>query len=130
DALNLNPFRAYHQIKITVLNPYGDEESITIVVYTSIFGLILTISIISIVSVAALVVVGIFINKRYLGLSKFQRRIRTIRRRLEKQKFDKINEPSRDGIIKNLLDERYSGSKTLFNGKIRSFNFNLKKKGR
>jgi hypothetical protein len=133
DALNLNPFRAYHQIKITVLNPYGDEESITIVVYTSIFGIfgtILTISIISIVSVAALVIVGIFINKRYLGLSKFQRKIRTVKRRLEKQKFDKINEPSRAGIIKNLLNEKYSGSKTLFNGKIKNFNFNLKRKGR
>jgi hypothetical protein len=130
DALNLNTFRAYHQITITVSNPYGEEESITIVVYTSIFGTILTISIISIVSVAALVIVGIFINKRYLGLSKFQRKIRTVKRRLEKQKFDKINEPSRAGIIKNLLNEKYSGSKTLFNGKIKIFNFNLKRKGR
>jgi len=113
NALDLNPLKPYHQITITVLNPYGEHESITIIVYTSLFEVILTIALISIVSVAGLVALGIFISKRYLGLSKFQRRIRTVKRRLKREKFEKIKEPSRENIIKNLLEDRYSGPKKI-----------------
>ncbi|MHA2031140.1 MAG: hypothetical protein ACW99Q_17305, partial [Candidatus Kariarchaeaceae archaeon] len=83
NALDLNPFRPYHQITITVFNPYGEHESVTLIVYTSLFETILTISIISIVSVASFIALGIFINKRYLGLSKYQRKIRTFKRQLK-----------------------------------------------
>ncbi|MHA2283746.1 MAG: hypothetical protein ACXAC5_23125, partial [Promethearchaeota archaeon] len=127
NTLNLDPFKSYYQIKIIVSNPYGEDESITILVYTSLFETTLTIAIISIVSVAALVVLGIFINKRYLGLSKFQRKIRTIKRRLNKEKFDKIHEPSRESIIRTLLDEIYSRSKILLKDKAKR-NFKLNKR--
>jgi hypothetical protein len=112
--LNLDRSKSSHQIEITVLNPYGEDESITLIVYTSSFDTILTISIIIIISAAALVVSGVIVNKRYLGISKFQREIRSIKKKLKKQKFDKISEPSRYNIIKNILDNQYVHSKISF----------------
>jgi hypothetical protein len=120
NALDLNPFRPYHQITITVFNPYGEHESVTLIVYTSLFETILTISIISIVSVASFIALGIFINKRYLGLSKYQRKIRTFKRQLKKEKYDRINEPSKESIINKLLEEKYSGS-TKIKEKVKKY---------
>ncbi|MFX0081419.1 MAG: hypothetical protein ACFE94_06685 [Candidatus Hodarchaeota archaeon] len=127
NSLNLNPFRSNHQIKIVVSNPYGEDEIIILIVYTSLFETILTISVISIISIAALVTLGVFINKRYLGLSKFQRKIRTVKKKFKNQKFDKIYEPSRENIIKNLINNQYLPSKIPFKDKYRA-EFKMKDK--
>jgi hypothetical protein len=106
NSLNLNPLASYHQIKLTVSNPYGEDEIITIIVYTSSFETILTISISIIISTASIIALGVIVNKRYIGVSKFQRKIRNVKRKLKKQKYDKINEPSRENIIRSLIDNQ------------------------
>jgi len=100
----------------------GHQSSSTIgtfniIISSNPFETILKISIIIICSTAALVVLGIMVNKRYLGVSKFQRKIRTVKKKLKKQKFEKINEPSRENIIKSLIDNQYLRSRIPFKDK-------------
>lgn len=126
NSLSLNPLASYHQIKLTVSNPYGEDEVITIIVYTSSFETILTISISVIISTGSIVALGLIVNKRYIGVSKFQRKIRNAKRKLKKQKYDKINEPSRENIIRSLIDNQI---KIPFKDKYRK-KFEIKKKYR
>jgi hypothetical protein len=126
NSLSLNPLASYHQIKLTVFNPYGEDESITIIVYTSSFETILTILISIIVSSVLIVALGVIVNKRYIGVSKFQRKIRNAKRKLKKQKYDKINEPSRENIIRSLIDNQI---KIPFKDKYRK-KFEIKEKYR
>ncbi|MFX1323352.1 MAG: hypothetical protein ACFE8N_00230 [Promethearchaeota archaeon] len=107
NSLSLNPLVSYHSIKLTVSNPYGEDEFITIIVYTSSFKAILTISISVIISTVSIIALGVIINKRYIGVSKFQRRIRNVKRKLKKQKYDKISEPSKENIIRSLFDKQF-----------------------
>ncbi|MFW9822582.1 MAG: hypothetical protein ACFFE4_06590 [Candidatus Thorarchaeota archaeon] len=117
NRLSLNPLTSYHNIKLIVSNPYGEDEIITILVYTSSFETILTISISIIISAVAIVALGLVLNKRYIGVSKFQRKIRTVKRKLKNQKYDKILEPSKENIIRSLFDKKVKIPLTDRNGK-------------
>ena len=125
--LNLSPNKQLYQIKIIVLNPYGNNDEIILNIImplnqniisttdengknntpntsedTSIFSVLFLTLIVTSIGV----LFGVFIKRRYFNFTKFQRDIRKLKTQLFKNKFEKIPKLTRDEVLNEMIKEK------------------------
>jgi hypothetical protein len=106
DELDLRPSVNPYHLRIYIENPFGEDLETTVTVSVPLKGVNELNTLIFIVS-STLVIGGISIyvlNKKYLSLSEFQRKIRKQKKNIMNGKFLKILNKTRDDQIQEIFE--------------------------
>ncbi len=113
NSLNLTPRTQSYSLKITIINPYGEDTTIIVSISVPVGET----NIIFIIIIFGVILVGVtsafIIKRRYIDMTKFQREIKSVKGQITKGKFEKVSKLTRDDIIGKKLNEIMPKIKSL-----------------
>lgn len=126
-TLNLSPNKQVHLVKITVINPYGDNSEMMLTILTpgleieELLGLTLGVAnansssnnflryniILALMGFGIIITLsGIIIKRRYFNLTKLQRKIKKVKHYIQKDQFKKVPHITRENVIAEIINEK------------------------